>query len=361
MAGYARPQYTASRIRAAGKRIVKGRGTAEDIAVLENFRASHAYVLNTFQMNARRHSAGIARTVGQRLKRRNTIVDKMAREPSMPLYAMHDIAGCRIIVETEDDLYKVRTKFRSARFQHDRLNELDRYDYIKKPKETGYRGVHDVYAYNVRKVPGSTWNGLKVEIQFRTRVQHAWATAVEVADLITSSRIKFNEAREEFKRYFQLASEVLARAHEGDTSCCSELTDSELVKEFSAADKRLGLLGTFDRLREGGRRPAAFRRNTLLIFRFDETDPDKRLEIVTFENVTRAIEEYDRLEKSYGERADIVLVRGESEENIRDAFRNYFSDARAFVDLVREGCNKLVPGTFGPRQATSDRSAEPAE
>ena len=191
MVNFAKPKYSKSRVKSAGKRITKGSATAEDTAVLENFRASHAYVLNTFQMNARRHSESVARTVGQRLKRRNTLIDKLQREPSMPLYAMHDIAGCRIIFEDEASLYKVRSSLRDARFSHIRQNAIEKYDYIVNPKPTGYRGVHDVYEYQVNKLPGSQWNGLRVEIQFRTRIQHAWATAVEVADLITSSRIKF--------------------------------------------------------------------------------------------------------------------------------------------------------------------------
>lgn len=343
MVNFVEPEHSRSRIKSAGKRITKGTESSEDILVLENFRAAHAYVLNTFQMNARRHSNGIARTVGQRLKRRTTILDKLRREPSMPLYSMQDVAGCRIIFDNESDLYKVRQSMREARYKHLRLNDPDRYDYIKKPKHTGYRGVHDIFQYDVQKLPGSKWNGLKVEVQFRTRVQHAWATAVEVADLITSSRIKFNDAAQNYLRYFQLSSEILSRAHEGMNSCSSNMSNDEVVAEFIQADKKLGLLTTFDRLRHSGERSKAFRKNTLLIFRFDVASADDRLEIRTFETVNRAIEEYDELEKIHGTNADIVLVRGETEESIRDAFRNYFSDARAFVDLMNEGTETLRP------------------
>jgi putative GTP pyrophosphokinase len=164
---------------------------------------------------------------------------------------------------------------------------------------------------------------------------------VEVADLITSSRIKFNDAKQNYLRYFQLTSEILARAHEGQTSCCKDTSDQDLVDEFLQSDKRLGLLGTFERLRDTSGRSRSFRKNTLLIFNFLEADASRRLRMITFESVNRAIEEYDRLEKEFGDNADIVLVRGETEESIRDAFRNYFSDARAFVDLVQEGVKSL--------------------
>jgi hypothetical protein len=328
--------YTSSRVRAAGKRIVAGSPTPEDIEVLENFRAAHAYVLNTFQMNARRHSAGTERTLGQRLKRRATIVDKLRREPSMPLSAMHDIAGCRLIFADQEALKKVRSSLRAARFKHKRLNDENKYDYISNPKATGYRGVHDIFEYNVQRGPGVSWNGLKVEIQFRTQPQHAWATAVEVADLILSSRIKFAQAEADQTEYFCLASEIIARTAEDQRSCRASMSNGELRDSFLALDEKMRLLHNLDNLRRTAALRSRFRKNTLLIFKLT-SDGSDGLEIRTFENFSSAIDEYNALERKYGSSADIVLVRGETEESIRDAFRNYFSDAQAFVDLIRSG------------------------
>lgn len=39
--------------------------------------------------------------------------------------------------------------------------------------------------------------------------------------------------------------------------------------------------------------------------------------------------------------ADVVLVRADTSEDIRTAFRNYFTDATEFIRLVEEGCQKL--------------------
>ncbi|UWR21970.1 RelA/SpoT domain-containing protein [Sulfitobacter sp. S190] len=341
MVNFARPKYTNSRIRSAGKRIVKDCATSEDNRVLENFRASHAYILNTFQANIRNHSKGIATSVGQRLKRRNTILDKLVREPNMPLSSMHDIAGCRMVFNNVEDLHAVRSSMHSARWKHHLNHDPQKFDYIQKPKSTGYRGIHDVYQYSVNSVGGKPWNGLKLEIQYRTLPQHAWATAVEVADLITSNRIKFDDAQSHYLRYFQLSSEIIARTVEGQKSCCSELSDKKLITEFRTADRRLGLLQTFDNLRGTSDRGINFKKNTILIFRFDLSEEEDALQLRAYENVNKAIEAYDDLEREFGEDADIVLVRGESEANIRDAFRNYFSDARAFVDFIREGLMKL--------------------
>ncbi len=133
MANWAAPQCTRSRVKAAGKRLRDDRGTPEDALIFENWRAAHAYVLNTFQTNLRRRATLFDATVAQRLKRRPTIIDKLQREPTMQLDTMHDIAGCRLIFRTVSDIYTFRSLLNSSKAQHSRRNEdLDKYDYIKK-------------------------------------------------------------------------------------------------------------------------------------------------------------------------------------------------------------------------------------
>jgi ppGpp synthetase/RelA/SpoT-type nucleotidyltranferase len=72
--------------------------------VLEKLARVPRLYLNTFQTNLRRRARGYATTVAQRLKRRPTIIDKLKREPTMQLNMMHDIAGCRLIFQKEQDI-----------------------------------------------------------------------------------------------------------------------------------------------------------------------------------------------------------------------------------------------------------------
>ncbi len=76
-----------------------------------------------------------------------------------------------MVFGTFDELEAVRNSMHNARWRHSLTHETNRYDYIKNPKPTGYRGIHDVYEYNVNSVGGIPWNGLKVEIQYRTLPQ----------------------------------------------------------------------------------------------------------------------------------------------------------------------------------------------
>ena len=77
------------------------------------------------------------------------------------------------------------------------------------------------------------------------------------------------------------------------------------------------------------------RRNVILIF-----DSDDKLEVKAYRYATEAIAALFRLERENPDK-DIVLVRADTAEEVRTAFRNYFSDARAFVDLVENGCERL--------------------
>ncbi len=205
------PSVSKSRVNKAGKSLRFGTETSEDLEAIESWRASHAYVLNTFQMTLRRKVKEQAIVVAQRLKRRNTIFGKARREAKLDLARMHDVAGCRLIFSDVQHLSEFRKNFHSSRFQHHLRNDVGSYDYIKNPKSSGYRGIHDVYEHRVNSPAGSRWNGLLVEIQYRTEVQHAWATSVEIAGIITENQPKFDEGDERYKPFFRLTSEILSK------------------------------------------------------------------------------------------------------------------------------------------------------
>jgi putative GTP pyrophosphokinase len=331
--GWATPDYTKSRIATAGRRIRKGEPTAEDWEVVENWRRAHAYVLNTFQMRLRstRNRFGGEVQVAQRHKRRPTIVDKLLREPSMQLSTMHDIAGCRAICSSIEELLRFREMFLDTRSKHVHLNrDDDRFNYIEHPKSSGYRGIHDVFETNLESESGQPWNGLKVEIQFRTRAQHAWATAVETVDLLNGDRAKFGQASPELQRFFVVSSELIARYAENRKGYLTDLSDVEVATEFGRLNRELGIVR---RLSDAVTRSPEIRkdRNTILIFHFDG---EQRLEILSFDSITPAQRAYSELEERMEGRADVVLVKAQHVDDLRRAFQNYFTDAREFVELT---------------------------
>lgn len=232
------------------------------------------------------------------------------------------------------DLFAFRKDFHKARFNHTRRSDVDKYDYIKHPKRTGYRGVHDVYEYGVKSDVGWPLKGLLVEIQYRTLVQHAWTTAVEVIGFITESQPKFEEGDQRYQHAMALASEILARAFEEAVGPFPEMTDVELVEEFLRAEKEINLMEMLRGLNAADSMVTA-NRNAILIMQ-----KSGELDVRSYRDATEALRELFELEKQFPE-SDVVLVRADTGEDVRLAFKNYFSDARDFIRLVEDGCTKL--------------------
>ena len=147
------PGGSKKRVTKAGDAIRSEGQTQEDLFVIEEWRAAHRGVLNTFQAILRSRTKGRKISVAQRHKRRNTIFNKLLRFPGMQLARMDDVAGCRLIFRNINELEEFRKDFHQARFKHKIRHEADKYNYIQKPKPTGYRGIHDVYEYNVKVIP----------------------------------------------------------------------------------------------------------------------------------------------------------------------------------------------------------------
>lgn len=329
------PGGSKSRVTRAGDAVRGGNPSLDDLIAIEMWRAAHRHVLNTFQAILRNRTRGQDIIVAQRHKRKLTIYDKLRRLPEMALARMDDVAGCRMIFPDIDSLYRFRNELHAARFQHSRRNQDDKYDYIKRPKDTGYRGIHDVYEYNVKSIHGRDYKGLLIEIQYRTIYQHAWATCVEVIGHITANQPKFQEGDKRYGLIMSLASEIIARTCENRTACHPNLDGKTLVAEFLKLDAELGLLQLLRSLNAADKE-VTDRKNIILIIS-DTGD----LDIQTFRDSTEAISALFALEKENPGR-DIVLVRADKSDDVRIAFKNYFSDAGDFIRLVESGCASLA-------------------
>ncbi len=336
------PGGSKERVRKAGNAVREGKATPDDLAVIDLWRAAHRPVLNTFQSILRNRTRGTKIVVAQRHKRKLTIFDKLNRIKGMQLHRMDDVAGCRMIFPTVKDLYSFRSRFHKAKFNHKLRNDVGKYDYIKSPKMgTGYRGVHDVYEYDVKSIEGQKYKGLYIEIQYRTRYQHAWATCVEVIGFITESQPKFEAGDDRYRIVLELASEIIARAFEGSKSSLPELSDSDLISQFLDLEAKLGFMKLLRGLNSADNEISE-NKNVILIF-----SEARALETRTFRDATDAMRALFQLEKDNPGK-DIVLVRADSSEEIRIAFKNYFSDARDFIDLIDKGCQKLMGNKFRP-------------
>jgi ppGpp synthetase/RelA/SpoT-type nucleotidyltranferase len=140
---------------------------------------------------------GMHAQVSQRLKRRDRIIDKLVRFPSMRLPQMEDIGGCRIVLGGLPEQREFLAHLRSAWASHDPRE----YDYVSNPKHTGYRAVHVI----------ALWDGRLIETQVRTVLQHRWATTVERLDAVTGHRLKDGKGPEMILDGIRAAADAFAR------------------------------------------------------------------------------------------------------------------------------------------------------
>jgi hypothetical protein len=130
-------------------------------------------------------------------------------------------------------------------------------------------------------------------------------------------------------------STIVAQRHKRKrTSCHPELSDKELVRKFLEIDSELGLMRMLRHLNLADSEISK-KQNVILMFA-----GSSGLEMRSFNHATEAIKELFELEKMNPGK-DIVLVRAGSTEDVRIAFKNYFSDARECIDLIDRGCQKL--------------------
>ena len=81
-----------------------------------------------------------------------------------------DIAGVRVICSFPDDIYQLAESF----LKQDDITLIERKDYIKNPKPSGYRSLHliiqvPIFLQNEKKM-------VNVEVQFRTIAMDFWAS-----------------------------------------------------------------------------------------------------------------------------------------------------------------------------------------
>jgi len=79
------------------------------------------------------------------------------------------------------------------------------YDYVRRPKESGYRGIHLVVERDEHRV----------EVQLRTPWQDMWAQSSEEDTARLGLGLKFGLGPDDLREYYRLMADVMAAREEG--------------------------------------------------------------------------------------------------------------------------------------------------
>ncbi len=313
--------------------------------IINNWRSSHSYPLQAIKMTLliRAKRVDSQAIMAQRIKRLSSIEAKLSRNENMKLSQMQDLGGCRAVLITSrrvSELVDIYEKA-AAKNPRDRSEFVKKYDYIKNPKTDGYRSVHFVYKYRTNAAGLEIYNGLRIEIQLRSRLQHAWATAVETVSTFTGQALKSNIGDEAWKRFFALMGSAVARREGTPTIPNTPKNMSELKEELRECARQLDVqnrLRIYGDALQGVPGRAAFPDAKYFLLELDLTGKRILVRGYSEELLEKATTDYlavEKLEKS-GTVTDAVLVSVDSMANLRRAYPNYFLDTRVFVDAVNK-------------------------
>lgn len=217
-------------VRKAGstiRRYARGESSADEfhaaLEVVSDYRATFSAPLVKVNNGLRGflRTLGIHAEVTQRLKRMDTIVEKISeRETGLSLDRMGDIGGCRVVLKDDEisALYDLD--------EHIRLRWSDAFvhkkDYIAAPRESGYRAIHLL----VKR------DGRLIEIQLRTANMHIWAELVEAMSQQFGRNFKQDGGHhpvDEFARSLSEVYQAIDRGEDPSEEIIADLTRWQAV------------------------------------------------------------------------------------------------------------------------------------
>jgi len=332
--------FSKTQIDKAGSKLSRPKASHESsdvenaIEIINSFRAAHNFPLLILRivLATRARKIDATATVAQRLKRLPAIEAKLRRLSSMRLTQMEDIGGCRAVVRSCRMVRRLCRLYTKSRMKHQRFHIVD---YLTKPRDTGYRGIHLIQTYYRKSKP--QYNSLKIEIQLRSRPQHAWATAVETVDAFTGQGLKDGNGEAQWQRFFALMGTYIARKDKGNP-VPNTPTDWQMVNhEISSLADQIHVIERLESYRATldfeGIRDARF-------YLLDLDVPKNETRIIGFkeDQFEEAQEFYVASEKALADEPgrDVVLVSVGSLESLKRAYPNYFADTDVFIGIVRE-------------------------
>lgn len=283
-------------------------------------------------------------SLSRRLKRLSSIQNKLDRNPEMRLGGLQDIGGLRIVVSTMNTLNKALSILENNIPENFELTKAPM-NYIVEPKDSGYRSVHFIYKY---KSDNPDLDGMKIELQLRTKLQHSWAMAVETAELVTKTALKSSQGESEWLSFFKIVSSLFALKEK------TPLLDEHLEKGYNRKvltqqlfllNKEHNIIDTLKALNISNIHSKKenhkngyyllninFKRKTVSIAAFPKNKEKE------------ASDAYSALEKKVEEKKNaVVLVSVPKIQELQEAYPSYFLDTNNFIksiDTMMNDCKR---------------------
>jgi ppGpp synthetase/RelA/SpoT-type nucleotidyltranferase len=299
-------------------------------SVANNWIDTHLYPMVRIRHDvvAKVRKLKLAGITASRLKRMSSVRKKLRRLPTK-LDQIQDLGGCRAVLRSIADARKLFEFYQTASTHH--LHKPT--DYIAHPKVGGYRSYHLMLRF---RGSGSdvVYDGRRIELQIRTRLQHSWATAVEAVGLFLREDLKASEGEPDWLRLFDLMSSELAMAED-----CPEAEHlpghRDRVAEIIELNRKLNALEVLEALRVAVRHTDWVQSpEPPKYYRIQFNLKTSQVEVQPHHGAIAGVADQHAAEQSDAlsgqSTINTVFVEADRIEDLKAAYPNYFGDVEVF-------------------------------
>lgn len=367
LANYPRFQYGKHEVRRAGERL-KGSMLWTDeskdeilhaFRVAESWRSSHMFPMRSIRLGlqAQLRHRNVNGFTAARAKRLTSIRTKLEANPTMKLDQMQDLGGCRAVVDDIAGVWRL-VEACNTRFRHKQRSPSD---YITNPKPDGYRSYHMVVEFVGRESTHRVFDGRRIEIQIRTRLQHSWATAVEAVGLYREENLKAGIGNSQWLRLFKLVSDEFAYTE----NCIDEAGRSERIREIKSLCRELDAIKYLDHIKL----TTSLLQNYILsseqqyyLINYDQSRHEAIVQpYYTADKGALAFRQIEYEIEFENKKVSAILVNVQTARSLQEAYPGYLGDVSLFVSNLRQICSgsSAVEFTLAPQEVV--KQVRPSE
>lgn len=355
MATWVEPKYKKGQVDKAAKKLALNNFSSDErteiLHIINNWRSTHSYPLHITKkrLQKRAQRVDVNSISAQRLKRLSSIALKLRRNRNMQLTQMQDIGGCRAVLTSIKEVRELSHVYDEAARKNPskslfgqepaltRSEMIEKYDYIENPKPDGYRGYHFVFKYGTTSEKQKIYNGLRIEVQIRSRLQHAWATAVETVSTFTKHALKSGIGDERYKRFFALMGSAIAIREDSALVPNTPTNEKDLRHELKALCDELQIEVMLESMSAAVQIFSEMTHAQVYLLVLNSNEQSLKVTGFTVNELDSASQQYMEVEEQYANTPEVqtVLVSVDSVSNLQSAYPNYYLDTRDFLDAVR--------------------------
>lgn len=326
------------------------------MSILTYWRDSHLVPLERSNQLLNRHIHHIDKNafIAKRIKRLDSIKRKLQRFEKMELKNMQDIGGIRLVLSSQkqlDSMLKILTN-ETCFYKNNKLVKLD--NYIKNPKFDGYRSIHIVGIFK-----NTDHDDRKIEFQLRTKLQHSWATTLEIIDIFTRQNLKSDNGFQNYKTFFKYVSDLFQLIESFKSFQKNNIEDirKDLLNHLETNDvlfqKGYGVLSFLRQgtstttikdqlqlyclsLRELNTKLNKIDKNSFILIRLNISKGKIEHEHFPKKDSKKALERYSLYEQTLSKNPNIIvaLLSTDALGGLQEAYPNYFADSEMFIKYI---------------------------